>query len=155
MWTRNFPKTICLLGLAAVPAEFLSEDWCQATLEAAECLPSLADMSARVNFEIAGAKPSKRFHAVVEDGRLVALGEGKLDEADCLVSCKLADAWAIVCGEARAEVGFMHGWLKLEGDYGILVFGLRPLYEQEQWQDFKQAVAERTAAKQDKAERRS
>lgn len=128
-------------------AEFLSEDWCDAALEAAGCLPGLAGMSVRVNFEIAGAKPSKRFHVVLEDGKLVALGQGKLDEADCSVSCKLADVWAIVCGEARAEVGFMHGWLKLEGDYGILVFGLRPLYAQAEWQDFKQAVAAQATAK--------
>ncbi len=125
----------------SVPAEFLSEEWCQSVIEAAADLPGLAEMSVRVNFEITGAKPSKRFHAVLEDGKLVALGQGKLGEADCVVSCKLADAWGIVCGEARAEVGFMHGWLKLEGDYGILVFGLRPLFAQSEWQDFKQAVA--------------
>jgi len=128
--------------------EFLSQAWFEAVLRAADILPGMAEMSASVNFELAGAKsskgPARRFHAVLADGRLAELGEGKLPQADCVVSCKLPQALAIVQGEADAEVGYMHGWLKLEGNYGVLVFALRPLYGQTRWQEFTRSVADLT-----------
>ncbi len=128
--------------------DFLSEPWLERVLDAAKVLPGLTGMSAVVNFEFATGKSSKkppmRFHAALKDGRLVELGLGKLPEASCSVACKLPQALAIVKGEAEAEVGYMQGWLKVEGDYGVLVFGLRPLYEQPEWKDFKQAVDQLT-----------
>lgn len=128
--------------------EFLSQAWFEAVLQASDILPGMAEMSASVNFELTGAKSSKgsakRFHAVLSDGRLSEFGEGKLPGADCSVSSKLSQALAIVKGEADAEVGYMQGWLKIEGDYGALVFALRPLYGQAQWKEFARSVANLT-----------
>ena len=129
--------------------EFLSEPWLQAALAAGEALPGLAGMSAKVNFELAGSrepKLSKReLHAVLQDGRLVELGEGLLAEADCSVVCKHVEARDIIFGQADAEAGYMRGWLKLAGNYGVALFDLRPLYAQREWQSFVRELAELTA----------
>ncbi len=128
--------------------DFLSDDWFAAVLDAAQVLPEIEGMSAIVNFELKGSKPSaeepvskqrpgqQHCHAVLRDGRLVELSVGKSAEANCSVSCKLSEASAIVSGEDDAEVAYMQGRLKLEGEYGILLFDMRDLYAQPQWQEF-------------------
>lgn len=129
-------------------AEFLSEDWFAIVLEAARGLPGMEGLSAVVNFELQGSKPSadepvskqrpgkQHCHAVLRDGKLEELAGGKVLDADCAVSCKLPEALAIVRGEDDAEVAYMQGRLKLEGDYGLLLFGLRDLWAQPQWKEF-------------------
>ena len=129
-------------------AEFLSDDWFAIVLEAARGLPGMEGMSAVVNFEMQGSKPSadepvskqrpgkQHCHAVLRNGKLEEFAAGKAGDPDCAVSCKLPEALAIVRGEDDAEVAYMQGRLKLEGDYGLLLFGLRGLYAQPQWKEF-------------------
>lgn len=133
-------------------ADFLSDRWFAAVLEAAQDLPGMEGMSAAVNFELQGGKPSadepvskqrpgkQHCHAVLRDGRLEELAAGKAADSDCAVSCKLSEALAIVRGEDDAEVAYMQGRLKLEGDYGLLLFALRDLYAQPQWKEFMTQV---------------
>ena len=133
-------------------AEFLSDRWFAAVLEAAQDLPGMQGMSAAVNFEMQGGKvsadepvskqrPGKQHcHAVLRNGKLEELAAGKTADFDCAVSCKLSEALAIVRGEDDAEVAYMQGRLKLEGDYGLLLFGLRDLYAQPQWKEFAAQV---------------
>ena len=133
-------------------ADFLSDRWFATVLEAAQGLPEMQGMSAAVNFELQGGKvsaeepvskqrPGKQHcHAVLRDGKLEELAAGKAAESDCAVSCKLSEALAIVRGEDDAEVAYMQGRLKLEGDYGFLLFGLRDLYAQPQWKEFAAQV---------------
>lgn len=128
--------------------DFLNEDWFAAVLDAAQVLPGMKGMSAVVNFEFQGDKPSGEepvskqrpaklhCHAILRDGRLEEFAAGKSAEANCSVSCKLSEALAIVLGEDDAEVAYMQGRLKLEGDYGILLFDMRDLYAQPQWKEF-------------------
>ena len=129
-------------------AEFLSDDWLAIVLEAAQGLPRMEGMSAVVNFEMQCSKPSadepvskqrpgkQHCHAVLRDGKLEEFAAGKIADSDCTVSCKLQEALAIVRGEDDAEVAYMQGRLKLEGDYGFLLFRLRDLYAQPQWKEF-------------------
>ena len=133
-------------------ADFLSDRWFAAVLEAARKLPEMQGMSAAVNFELQGDKPSadepvskqqpgkQHCHAVLRDGRLEELAAGKAADSDCSLSCKLSEALAIVRGEDDAEVAYMQGRLKLEGDYWLLLFGLRDLYAQPQWKEFAAQV---------------
>ena len=129
-------------------AEFLSDDWFAIVLETAGGLPGMEGMSAVINFELQGSKPSadepvskqrpgkQHCHAVLLNGKLEEFAAGKAADPDCAVSCKLPEALAIVRGEDDAEVAYMQGRLKLEGDYGLLLFGLRGLYAQPQWKEF-------------------
>lgn len=129
-------------------ADFLTDDWFAAVLEAAQVLPGMEGMSAVVNFELQSGKPSSEepvskqrpaklhCHAILRDGRLEELTAGKSAVADCSVSCKLSEALAIVLGEGDAEVAYMQGRLKLEGNYGILLYDMRDLYFQPQWKEF-------------------
>ena len=129
-------------------SDFLSDDWFAAVLEAGRLLPGMEGMSTVVNFELRGGKPSaeepvskqrpakQHCHAVLRDGKLEEFAAGKSAEANCSVSCKLNEALAIVLGEDDAEVAYMQGRLKLEGDYGILLFDLRDLCAQPLWQEF-------------------
>lgn len=133
-------------------AEFLSDDWFAIVLETAGGLPGMEGMSAVINFELQGSKPSadepvskqrpgkQHCHAVLLNGKLEEFAAGKAADPDCAVSCKLPEALAIVRGEDDAEVAYMQGRLKLEGDYGLLLFGLRDLYAQPQWQEFAAQV---------------
>ena len=133
-------------------ADFLSDRWFAAVLEAAQGLPGMEGMSAAVNFELQGGKASadepvskqrpgkQHCHAVLRDGKLEELAAGKAVDSDCAVSCKISEALAIVRGEDDAEVAYMQGRLKLEGDYGLLLFGLRDLYAQPQWKEFAAQV---------------
>ena len=133
-------------------AEFLSDRWFAAVLEAAQDLPGMEGMSGAINFELQGGKPSadepvskqrpgkQHCHAVLRDGKLEELAAGKAADSDCTVSCKVSEALAIVRGEDDAEVAYMQGRLKLEGDYGLLLFGLRDLYAQPQWKEFMAQV---------------
>lgn len=129
-------------------AEFLSDDWFAIVLEAARGLPGMEGMSAVVNFELQGSKPSadepvskqrpgkQHCHAVLRDGKLEEFAAGKIADSDCTASCKLPEALAILRGEDDAEVAYMQGRLKLEGDYGLLLFSLRGLCAQPQWKEF-------------------
>lgn len=133
-------------------AEFLSDDWFAIVLEAARGLPGMEGMSAVVNFELQGGKPSadepvskqrpgkQHCHAVLRDGKLEEFAAGKISDSDCTASCRLPEALAIVRGEDDAEVAYMQGRLKLEGDYGLLLFGLRDLCAQPQWKEFAAQV---------------
>ena len=128
--------------------DFLAEDWFAAVLKAAQMLPGMEGMSAVVNFELQGDKPSEEepvskqrpaklhCHAVLRDGRLEEFASGKSAETNCSVSCKLSEALAILLGEDDIEIAYMQGRLKLGGDYGILLFDMRDLYAQPQWKEF-------------------
>lgn len=133
-------------------AEFLSDDWFAIVLEAARGLPGMEGVSAVVNFELQGSKPSadepvskqrpgkQHCHAVLRDGKLEEFAAGKIADSDCTASCKIPEALAILRGEDDAEVAYMQGRLKLEGDYGLLLFGLRGLCAQPQWKEFAAQV---------------
>ena len=75
----------------------------------------------------AGKKEHARSWARVDDGRVVAQGEGApSDAADVTFTATPADAQALHDGSLDLSVGFMRGQVKMAGDFGA-VLHLLPL----------------------------
>lgn len=126
-------------------ARFLSDDWFGLNLEAASGWPERPGVDCSANFEVNGAPDGKvRYHAVIRGGRLVGMTSGKLADADVNIIYKYADAKAEVSGGDHPDLAYMTGRMKLEGDYARWVFGLRPLLDSTEYDDFRSALAEYT-----------
>lgn len=126
-------------------ARFLSDDWFGLNLEAASGWPERPGVDCSVNFEVTGAPDGKvRYHAVVRGGQLVEMTSGKLADADVNIIYKYADAKAEVSGGDHPDLAYMTGRMKLEGDYARWVFGLRPLLDSTEYDDFRSALGEYT-----------
>lgn len=126
-------------------ARYLSDEWFGLSLEAASGWPELPGVDCSANFEVGGAPDGKvRYHAVIRDGRLAEMGSGKLDDADVSIVYKYADARAEISGGDHPDLAYMTGRMKLEGDYARWVFGLRPLLDSAEYDDFRSVLAEHT-----------
>ena len=126
-------------------ARFLSDDWFGLNLEAASGWPERPGVDCSANFEVTGAPDGKvRYHAVIRGGRLVEMTSGKLADADVNIIYKYADAKAEVSGGDHPDLAYMTGRMKLEGDYARWVFGLRPLLDSTEYDDFRSALGEYT-----------
>ncbi|WP_419847213.1 hypothetical protein [Candidatus Poriferisocius sp.] len=126
-------------------ARFLSDDWFGLNLEAASGWPERPGVDCSANFEVTGAPDGKvRYHAVIRGGRLVEMTSGKLADADVNIIYKYADAKAEVSGGDHPDLAYMTGRMKLEGDYARWVFGLRPLLDSAEYDDFRSALGEYT-----------
>lgn len=126
-------------------ARFLSDDWFGLNLEAASGWPERPGVDCSANFEVTGAPDGKvRYHAVIRGGRLVEMTSGKLADADVNIIYKYADAKAEVSGGDHPDLAYMTGRMKLEGDYARWVFGLRPLLDSAEHDDFRSALGEYT-----------
>lgn len=121
---------------------FLSDGWLGAVQAAAGGLPEVPGCNVTARVEVAGgAAGTRRFGAVVTDGRLVELSPGRPAEADCTVSCAAADARDIVRGRLDPAVAYMQGRLKIDGAYERVLFGLRPVAGGEAFAAFAADVA--------------
>jgi putative sterol carrier protein len=70
----------------------------------------------------AGKKEQARSWAQVDDGTVVACGEGKAPEpVDVTFTATPADAQALFDGSLDLSVGFMRGQVKMAGDFGKLL----------------------------------
>ena len=126
-------------------ARYLSDEWFGLNLEAASGWPDRPGVDCSANFEVGGAPGGKvRYHAVISDGRLAEMGSGKLDDADVNIVYKYADARAEISGGDHPDLAYMTGRMKLEGDYARWVFGLRPLLDSAEYDEFRSALAEYT-----------
>lgn len=126
-------------------ARFLSDDWFGLNLEAASGWPERPGVDCSANFEVTGAPDGKvRYHAVIRGGRLVEMTSGKLADADVNIIYKYADARTEVSGGDHPDLAYMTGRMKLEGDYARWVFGLRPLLDSAEHDDFRSALGEYT-----------
>ncbi|MCY3576264.1 MAG: SCP2 sterol-binding domain-containing protein [bacterium] len=126
-------------------ARFLSDEWFGLNLETASGWPERPGVNCSVNFEVTGAPEGKvRYYAVISDGRLAEMAMGKLAEPDVSIIYKYADACAEVSGSQHPDLAYMSGRMKLEGDYGRWVFGLRPLLDSAEYDTFRSALAEHT-----------
>ena len=126
-------------------ARFLSDDWFGLNLEAASGWPERPGVDCSANFEVTGAPDGKvRYHAVIRGGRLVEMTSGKLADADVNIIYKYDDAKAEVSGGDHPDLAYMTGQMKLEGDYARWVFGLRPLLDSAEYDDFRSALGEFT-----------
>lgn len=126
-------------------ARFLSDDWFGLNLEVASGWPERPGVDCSANVEVTGAPDGKvRYHAVIRGGRLVEMASGKLADADVNITYKYADAKTEVSGGDHPDLAYMTGRMKLEGDYARWVFGLRPLLDSAEYDDFRSALGEFT-----------
>ena len=126
-------------------ARFLSDEWFALNLEAASGWPERPGVDCSANFEVTGAPDGKvRYHAVIRGGRLVEMASGKQAEADVSITYKYADARAEVSDGHHPDLAYMSGRMKLEGDYARWVYGLRPLLDSAEYDDYRSALAELT-----------
>ncbi len=126
-------------------ALFLSDEWFGLNLGAASEWPERPGVDCSVNYEVTGAPDGKiRYHAVIHNGRLAEMASGKLADADVSIIYKYADARAEISGGDHPDLAYMSGRMKLEGDYGRWVFGLRPLLDSAEYDAFRAALAEKT-----------
>jgi putative sterol carrier protein len=87
------------------------------------CLPVSGNAIVLVEFVVAvGKKEQARSWAQVDDGSLVAHGEGEAPEpVDVTFTATPADAQALHDGSLDLSVGFMRGQVKMAGDFGKLL----------------------------------
>ncbi len=126
--------------------EFLSEGWLAELAERGASLPAVDGVDMVVQHEIAGAPAGKvRFWLVWRDGRLHQAELGKHRDPDVLIQAKAADAMRMLRGELSADVGFMQGRLKVDGDYRKFMLDLRDWRTSEEQQALWSAMADLTA----------
>ena len=87
------------------------------------CLPVSGNAIVLVEFVVTvGKKEQARSWAQVDDGSLVAHGEGEASEpVDVTFTATPADAQALHDGSLDLSVGFMRGQVKMAGDFGALL----------------------------------
>jgi hypothetical protein len=104
---------------------FLSDEWLDELDRRGRELPSCEAATIVCQHEISGAPEGKvRFYVVWDQGRLVEVAKGKHASPDCSLSASAADALSVLSGETEAEVAFMQGRLKVEGDYRLWMVDL-------------------------------
>ncbi len=126
-------------------ALYLSDGWFGLNLEAASGWPVWEGVDCAANFEVTGAPEGKvRYHLVIREGRLTEMAPGKLGDADVSITYRYDDAVAEISGAHHPDLAYMTGRMKLEGDYGRWVFGLRPLLDSAEHEAYRSALAEYT-----------
>ena len=124
---------------------YLSDEWFGLNLKAASEWPERPGVDCTANLEVAGTPEGKiRYHAVIRDGRLVEMASGKLADADVSIVYKYEDARAEVSAGEHPDLAYMSGRMKLEGDYGRWVFGLRQLLDSSEYDAYRMVLAEHT-----------
>lgn len=82
---------------------FASDRWLAAVAAGIGDITLGADASARITFEI----PGRRWHLVVEDGRVTSFAPGPLDTVDCTLRWSAEDATAIWRREMRGNAALL------------------------------------------------
>ncbi len=105
--------------------DFLSDEWVEALRMLGSELPKVSGASISCQYEISGSPDGKiRFYTVWEDGILIGVDKGKLDNPDCVILAKYEHARDFLHGGFKAEIAFMQGDLKVEGNYRKLLIDL-------------------------------
>ena len=120
-------KLTCSLELKKVLIvhDFLSDEWVEALRMLGSELPKVSGASISCQYEISGSPDGKiRFYTVWEDGILIGVDKGKLDNPDCVILAKYEHARDFLHGGFKAEIAFMQGDLKVEGNYRKLLIDL-------------------------------
>lgn len=107
-------------------AVFLSEEWIAELARVGAELPQTDGASLTVQHEIAGAPDGKvRFHLTWTDGVLTEAALGKHADPQVQIQAKAPEALKILRGQMSAEVGYMQGRLKVDGQHRLLLIDLR------------------------------
>jgi predicted lipid carrier protein YhbT len=98
--------------------DLLSDEWLAQLAQRGAELPEVEGASMVCQYEIAEAPEGKvRFYLVWSNGRLVEAAKGKHKASDTMFAAKAADFVEVLDVTKEAEVAFMQGRLKVDGDY--------------------------------------
>lgn len=126
---------------------FLSAGWLEEVLELGKKLPKSAGVNLKIDFEInktpknhEAAGKKIRCFAEITDGQLKKLEGGTAKGADVSVRCEYKDILKAAGGELDIEAAYMQGAIKLDGDYTLVLFGLRDFFSSKHWVGFLEKV---------------
>ncbi|MGH9164151.1 MAG: SCP2 sterol-binding domain-containing protein [Acidimicrobiales bacterium] len=103
-------------------AKWLSQEWHEETKRLAETQPERPGASARLQYVITGGPDGEvRYYWVLENGKLLDVALGDLDDAEITLTQSHADAMKIQQGELDANAAFMQGRVKVTGNMAKLM----------------------------------
>lgn len=124
----------------------LSAEWFELQRAATADLPLRPGASAAIQFDVSGGPDGPAmFHQVIEDGRIVASGNGSVDDADFTMAMRWDDFTESLQGRFDPVVGFMQGQVKVTGNIGRMLSVL-PVTGSDEWREAMAALAEATDA---------
>ena len=101
---------------------YLSDEWCALTLEKAAQIQARPGATVNLQYNIVGTPRGDEFYYwIVKDGRLADCQMGKVDDAEVTLLQAFDDAVMIQKDELGAEVAFMQGRMKVEGNLAKLM----------------------------------
>ncbi len=125
-------------------AKYLSQEWLDLQKELAESFPSKPGASAHMQYVVAGGPDGDvKYHAVIEDGKMVENQLGEDPDAEFTLTTGYDDSVRIAKGELDANAAFMQGKVKVTGNMGKLMT-LMPLTQSPEYKDISAKVAEQT-----------
>lgn len=124
----------------------LSDEWFELQRATTADLPLRPGASASIQFDVAGGPHGPvTFHQVIEDGRVVAAGNGPVDDADFTLIMRWDDFVESLHGRFDPTEGFMQGRVKVTGNIGRMLSVL-PVTGSDEWREAMAALAEATDA---------
>jgi predicted lipid carrier protein YhbT len=107
--------------------KYLSAEWLEEQRQLAADQPERPGASARMQYVVTGAPDGDiDYYWVLEDGRLLESGLGKLEDAEVTLTQTWDDSVAIQKGDLDANTAFMQGKVKVTGNMAK-VMSLLPL----------------------------
>ncbi len=123
----------------------VSEAWVAALAAKGAGLPEFVGVDLVVQHEVAGAPDGKvRFYLVWANGQVQDAAIGKHPDPDVLIAVKATEAIKLLNGEISADVAFMQGRLKVDGDYRRFLLELRDFRESEPYRVLWSEMAQLT-----------
>ena len=106
---------------------FLTDEWITEAHALLADLPVQKGVDGVVQFAVTGGPDGKiQLHVEIESGRVNTIATGKHAEPGCTVTLTHVDALDLLNGELSAEVAFMTGQAKVEGDHRVWLLDLLP-----------------------------
>lgn len=125
-------------------AKWLTAEWLEESKRLAAGQPERPGATAKIQYVITdGPDGDVEYHWVVVDGRLVENRLGVLEDAEVTLTETYDDAMAIQRGELDANLAFVQGKIKVDGDVAKLM-ALLPITTSPEFEQFNAAVLEIT-----------
>ncbi len=126
-------------------AQFLSSEWLNLARELAEKYQfSAGDESGSIQFTISASPTGDiEYFWRIENGQLVEIALGKLDNSDVTATCSYDDAVQISQGKLDISVAFMQGRLKFGGNMAFIM-QLLPLLRDGSYAEWQSELAAQT-----------
>ncbi len=121
--------------------KWLSTEWFETTLAMAADQPERPGLSARMQYELLGGPEGDvSYFRVVENGRVVANGSGRVDDPEVILTMSWDDGKAMQQGTLDSNVAFMQGRMKVAGSMGTMM-ALLPVTNTAEFRALRQRIA--------------